>query len=140
MPHREFNDDKGGGPLGSLLIVEDEPLLAMEMSRSMEDRGWSIYGVASSVDQARGMLSDRSPPDAAILDVDLSGKDVSPLARSLRTAGVPFIFCTGYEDLRHLKDLAPHRAVRKPATAAQIFQGLRDVMHSNRLAPSPRPA
>ena len=140
MPQHEFSADGGSGQHGSLLIVEDEPLLALQMSRAMEDHGWSIYGVASSIEEANILLAERTPPDAAILDVDLSGKDVSPLARSLRCAGVPFLFCTGYEDLRHVGEFARHRTVRKPATVHQIVQGLKDVVHSARVELIPHPA
>jgi len=118
------------GEIGTLLIVEDEPLLAMQMSKSLEEFGWSILGVAGSIDEANRLLSDRKRPDVAILDVDLAGKPVFPLARSLRRLGIPFLFCTGYEDLEYVQEFANCRSVRKPATVLQIVRGLRDVVRN----------
>jgi DNA-binding response OmpR family regulator len=100
------------------------------MSRALEDHGWSIFGVAGSIEEANSLLAEPERPDAAVLDVKLAGKDVFPLAQSLRIAGIPFLFCTGYKDLCHIQDFARHRAVRKPATVHQIVQGLKDVVHS----------
>jgi PAS domain S-box-containing protein len=116
------------GGIGTLLIVEDEPLLAMQMSKSLEEFGWSILGVAGSIEEANRLLSDRARPDVAILDVDLAGMPVFPLARSLRRLGIPFLFCTGYEDLEYVQEFAHCRTVRKPATVLQIVRGLRDVV------------
>ncbi len=117
---------------GTLLIVEDEPILAMQMTRSLTEYGWSILGVAGSIEEANRLLSGRKRPDAAILDVDLAGMPVFPLARSLRRLGIPFLFCTGYEDLEYVQEFADYRSIRKPATVMQIVRGLRDVVRCAR--------
>jgi PAS domain S-box-containing protein len=119
-------DDKGG----TLLIVEDEPLLAMQLSQSLKDFGWNVLGVAGSIEDANRILADKSRPDAAILDVDLGGSPVFPLARSLRRSGIPFVFCTGYEDLEYSSEFSSCTAVRKPATVLQIVRALRDVVRT----------
>jgi PAS domain S-box-containing protein len=115
---------------GTLLIVEDEPLLAMQLSQSLKDFGWSVLGVAGSIEDANRILADKSRPDAAILDVDLGGSPVFPLARSLRRSGIPFVFCTGYEDLEYSSEFSSCTAVRKPATVLQIVRALRDVVRT----------
>jgi CheY-like chemotaxis protein len=115
---------------GTLLIVEDEPLLAMQLSQSLSDFGWSIVGVAGSVEDANRILAEKRRPDAAILDVDLGGVPVFPLARSLRRSGIPFVFCTGYEDLDYTREFADYTTVRKPATVLQIVRALRDVVRN----------
>ncbi len=115
---------------GTLLIVEDEPLLAMQLSHSLKDFGWNVLGVAGSIEDANRILHDTSRPDAAILDVDLGGSPVFPLARSLRRSGIPFIFCTGYEDLDYSSEFSSCTAVRKPATVQQIVRALRDVVRA----------
>lgn len=128
--------------IGTLLIVEDEPLLAMQMSKSLSEFGWSILGVAGSIDEANRLLSDKNAkrPDAAILDVDLAGMPVFPLARSLRKLGIPFLFCTGYEDLEYVQEFASYRSIRKPATVLQIVRGLRDVVRSAQAGLSVQPS
>jgi PAS domain S-box-containing protein len=128
--------------IGTLLIVEDEPLLAMQMSRSLEEFGWSILGVAGSIEEANRLLSDSKSkkPDVAILDVDLAGMPVFPLARSLRKLGIPFLFCTGYEDLEYVQEFASCRSIRKPATVLQIVRGLRDVVRNTQTGLSIQPS
>lgn len=123
-PSMHAEDDNGG----TLLIVEDEPLLAMQLSQSLKDYGWNVLGVAGSIEDANKILAHSARPDAAILDVDLGGSPVFPLARALRRSGVPFIFCTGYEDLEYSSEFSSCTAVRKPATVLQIVRALRDVV------------
>ncbi len=125
VPAQPIQRDSDGG---TLLIVEDEPLLAMQLSHSLKDFGWNVLGVAGSIEDANRILTDKSRPDAAILDVDLGGSPVFPLARSLRRSGIPFIFCTGYEDLDYSSEFSSCTAVRKPATVQQIVRALRDVV------------
>lgn len=135
-PSIEGDDQRGG----KLLIVEDEPLLAMQLSHSLKDYGWDVLGVAGSIEDANRILSDKSRPDAAILDVDLGGSPVFPLARSLRRSGIPFIFCTGYEDLDYSSEFSSCTAVRKPATALQLVRALRDVVRTASVQAAAHPA
>jgi CheY-like chemotaxis protein len=130
VPARQSGQTDSNSHLGTLLIVEDEPLLAMQLSRSLTEFGWSIFGVAGSIEEANRILSENRRPDAAILDVDLAGMPVFPLARSLRRLGIPFLFCTGYEDLDYVQEFAGCQTIRKPATVLQIVRGLRDVVRT----------
>ena len=68
-----------------VLVVEDEALVAMALCNDLAARGWTIVGPAASVEEAVLMLSDTSPPDVAVLDVNLGGGFVYPLAERLRT-------------------------------------------------------
>lgn len=129
-PRRSDAETEADPQGGTILIVEDEPLLAMQLSQSLEEFGWSILGVAGSVEDANRILADKKRPDAAILDVDLGGAPVFPLARSLRRSGIPFLFCTGYEDLEYSREFSNCTAVRKPATVLQIVRALRNVVRS----------
>jgi PAS domain S-box-containing protein len=144
MPITPADDDQSGGTGprsslpqksentagGTILIVEDEPLLAMQLSASLKEYGWSVLGVAGSIEDANRILADKARPDAAILDVDLGGAPVFPLARSLRRSGIPFIFCTGYEDLDYSSEFSNCTSVRKPATVLQIVRALREVVRA----------
>ncbi len=119
------NDEE---PTGNLLIVEDEPLLAMQMAQELQKLGWSIFGIAGSIDSANRLLGTSPQPDVAILDVDVGGASVFPIARALRRAGISFIFCTGFEDIGYTREFADCPVVRKPATAFQIVTALRQVV------------
>ncbi|MEO6092822.1 MAG: response regulator [Novosphingobium sp.] len=90
-----------------ILIVEDEPLLALDLEFSCEDEGAQVIGPAMSLDQALGRLENSPAIDGAILDVDLGGRDVYPVAAMLRARGVPFIFHTGHGSRTRLAELFP---------------------------------
>jgi PAS domain S-box-containing protein len=79
-----------------ILLVEDAALAAMELEAVLTDAGCAVVGPAARLDQAI-RLASREPLDGALLDVNLGGELVFPLAEQLRAAGVPFVFVSGYD-------------------------------------------
>lgn len=98
---------------GRLLVVEDEALIAMALAQDLGKLGWDIVGPAATVGEARRLLAD-TLPDAAVLDVNLRGELVYPLAEWLRARRVPFVFCSGYEHLETHSAYDQWPRVRKP--------------------------
>src|SRR5690606_30707009 len=78
-----------------VLIVEDEPLIAMTLADYLGEAGCEVVGPASSLARARVMI-DAARFDAALLDGNLSGDRVDDLAARLTQRGIPFVFITGY--------------------------------------------
>jgi DNA-binding response OmpR family regulator len=82
-----------------VLIVEDEALVAMLVEDSLLEAGAEVMGPAASVGEAllliEGAASDGGL-NAAVLDINLAGEAVSPVADRLAAMGVPFLFATGY--------------------------------------------
>ena len=82
-----------------VLVVEDEALVAMMMEDGLLDAGAEIVGPACSVSEALGII-ERTVFDGglsvAVLDINLEGAAVFPVADCLAAHGVPFVFCTGY--------------------------------------------
>lgn len=99
---------------GRLLVVEDEALIAMAVAKDLAQLGWDIVGPAATVHEARLLLQDGSLPDAAVLDVNLGGELVYPLAEWLQSQKVPFVFCSGYEHLEGGAVYEQWPRVRKP--------------------------
>lgn len=79
-----------------ILIVEDEALLAMDMQFAFEDEGVEVIGPAMSLEQALAIVHQSDAIDGAVLDVDLNGHDVYPVAARLQQRGVPLVFHTGH--------------------------------------------
>ena len=77
-----------------VLLVEDEMCLAMMVQDLLEDAGYRVVK-ASRVPGALA-LAEHESIDAAILDVNLAGTEVFPVADELRRRGVPFLFASGY--------------------------------------------
>lgn len=67
-----------------LLVVEDEYLVAEELRRDLEELGAKVVGPLPSVGDAKRLLADRESIDGAILDVNLCGEMVFPVAGALR--------------------------------------------------------
>ena len=79
----------------TIMIVEDESLVALSLQDFLSDLGYAVVGPFGRVTEALKEL-DRRPIDAAILDVNLAGEFVYPLADLLRKRNIPFVFATGY--------------------------------------------
>jgi DNA-binding response OmpR family regulator len=78
----------------SILIVEDEPLIAMMLEDFLDSLGHTVRGTCDSVDGALEEV-ERGGFDLAILDVNLKGENVWPVAARLRAKKVPFVIATG---------------------------------------------
>jgi DNA-binding response OmpR family regulator len=77
------------------LVVEDETILFLSFEDELKDLGFGSIVHARDVDEAL-LAIERDRPDLAILDVNLDGDRVFPVARKLAEAKVPFFFVTGY--------------------------------------------
>ncbi len=103
-----------------ILLVEDEPLVAMDVESQLLAAGCIVVGPAPTVERARALI-EAEPPDAALLDANLAGTSVETVADALVARGVPFAFATGYG-----REALPerHRGVpvlAKPFAPAQLL-------------------
>ena len=80
-----------------VLVVEDEMMVSMLIEDMLEDLGCKVVGPASRLEEAIE-LANTVELDCAVLDVNLGGQPIFPLADILRAKGVPFAFATGYGD------------------------------------------
>ena len=82
-------------PAASILLVEDEPVVAMSMETALRGAGWKVVGavgtLAGAVNLARSAMCN-----AAVLDVNLRGERVDEVAAILHERGIPFLFVSGY--------------------------------------------
>jgi len=78
-----------------VLIVEDEYFLAQDLADRFQELGVEVLGPAGTVAEAL-RLADSPGIDAAVLDVNLRGERVYPVADLLRQRRVPFVFASGY--------------------------------------------
>lgn len=78
-----------------VLVVEDEPIVAMDLADTLESHGCEVVGPAYDLMQAAD-LSREQALDGAVLDVNLGDEKVFPVADDLAQGRVPFCFVTGY--------------------------------------------
>jgi len=104
----------------SVLIVEDEVLIALEAEAELLRAGTRAMTRAHSIEEAERYITS-APFDVAILDVNLNGRPSFPLADLLADRGISFVFASGYSDL----DALPERwrdvpLVNKPYSTAEL--------------------
>lgn len=108
-----------------ILLVEDEYLLARQLTRALAREGASVVGCVATVAAAIDQLARLPQIDLAILDINLAGQPVYPVATELRRRNVPFLFLSGYG----LEDRDPRFAgapqLSKPITIAALLAALR---------------
>jgi len=85
------------GPLEglSILVVEDEQLVAMLVEDALIDAGATVIGPAATLASALALVAE-STPDLAVMDMNLAGTSATPIADRLAALGVPFLVATGY--------------------------------------------
>jgi CheY-like chemotaxis protein len=81
----------------AILLVEDDYFIVKALRRQFEREGATVVGPASNVADALELLRTAPRIDAAVLDVNLQGEMVFPVAAALAERGVPFVFATGYD-------------------------------------------
>lgn len=119
------------GPLQGLriLVVEDEPIIALDLAQTLSDAGAVIIGPAHKVAVAVALL-DQATPDLAVLDWRLETETASPVALRLTALGVPFLFHTSSRG----RPEAAHPGVPvidKPTRPEQLIDALRNLTHQD---------
>lgn len=101
-----------GGP-PRLLVVEDELMIRMLLEEMLAELGYTVAAEAAHIDEALP-LARNAEVDAAILDLNLNGQSVIPVADLLVERGVPFIFATGYGERGLPEAYRNHPTLQKP--------------------------
>jgi two-component SAPR family response regulator len=107
-----------------VLIVEDNYVVADALRYLIDGYEGSVTAIVPSVERAFVALAE-GPVDVAVLDINLHGPSVVPIAEHCRTHGVPFVFLTGYGDAELLPEHL-HRQPRldKPVDAERLVRTL----------------
>jgi DNA-binding response OmpR family regulator len=108
----------------SILLVEDEFLLALQLEELLQSHGGTVRGPYRTLDDAM-KAAQHDDFDFAILDINLSGTMAYPLADHLLARGVPFLFLTGYSQGNLPKQFHGVPRLNKPCDQAQLIAILR---------------
>ena len=112
-----------------VLVIEDESLVAMLLETILDDMGCSVVGPESNIDDGLRSAMGEASLDAALLDVNVAGREVFPVAEALRARGVPFVFSTGYGEAGLPDHWRGHPTIQKPFTENAIRDALMKVMN-----------
>jgi DNA-binding NtrC family response regulator len=107
-----------------VLIVEDDPIIALDLEDTIVGFGVRTVRTASNVVVALEMIADRAP-DFAVLDVGLIRETSFAIAEELASRNIPFVFVTGYGTDRVPAAFADRPRLPKPCAAQALEAALR---------------
>lgn len=105
----------------SVLMVEDEFLIADALCSAFEMEDMRVVGPFPNVASAMEALDQGAQADAAVLDVNLNGERVFPLADRLMADNVPIVLTTGYDEDAIPRDYAHLQRLQKPVHLRELF-------------------
>jgi DNA-binding response OmpR family regulator len=110
-----------------VLLVEDSGFLCFALEQTLREAGCEIVGPCSALEDAIDEASHHEL-DCALLDINLRGEMVSPLAAQLRERGVPFVLTSAYSEHDLPPGLVGELQVRKPFTDREMLESLASVL------------
>lgn len=111
-----------------ILIVEDEPLIALNLEDALLDAGFQIAGVAGKLQKALAVI-ESGGCDVAIIDTNLAGVSASPIAEALATRGLPFVVLSGYSPEQMPSELAGAPFLQKPCSPDLLVETVIGLLH-----------
>lgn len=116
-----------GGLFGfQVFVVEDELLTSLMLEDMLAEFGCILAGVAATVDEALTRILTTPEIDAAILDVNIAGRTIFPVADILVERHVPFVFSTGNPSPELARRYPASRLLAKPYAPEALAEVLRD--------------
>ena len=117
----------GAAETKNILVVEDEIMIRMLLEDMLDDLGYTIAGAVGRIDDAI-KLARTGEFDMAILDVNLNGQTVSPVAEILEERGLPFVFATGYGETGGAPGGFDAPIIRKPYDVTQVAAAVAELL------------
>jgi CheY-like chemotaxis protein len=114
-----------GFPGLQVLVVEDEALVALQLEDMLTESECGVVGPASRVHQALALLEGQRV-DAAILDLNIAGELVYPVADALGKRGLPYIFATAYEASSLEEPYQSRLVLQKPFSRRQLLEAMQE--------------
>ncbi len=116
-----------GSTSHTILIVEDEPLIAMMLEDFLDSLGHTVKGICESVAEAREAV-EQGGFDLAILDVNLKGENIWAVASEMRARGIPFVIASGGHVDPPPAEFANVPMIDKPYTIDRITPAMEDAI------------
>jgi len=117
---------------GSVFLVEDEVMIRMMVADMLEELGYKVAAEAGDIDEAL-RLARSTEFDLAILDVNVNGKVISPVADLIQAKGRPFIFATGYGSSGLPEQYRDRPALQKPFQVEALSKTIESVLRSGQM-------
>ena len=116
-------------PRGSVFLVEDEVMIRMMVADMVQELGYTVAAEAGDIGEAI-RLAQTTYFDLAILDVNVNGKLISPVADVVASRNLPFVFATGYGVEGLPEQYRQHPALQKPFRLEALQQAIDTALQS----------
>jgi CheY-like chemotaxis protein len=113
----------------SVFLVEDEVMIRMMVADMLEELGYSVAAEAGEIGEAV-KLAQSTEFDLAILDVNVNGKVITPVAELIKARNRPFIFATGYGSSGLPEEYRDRPALQKPFQLETLAQMINNALKS----------
>ena len=113
-----------------VFVVEDETLVLFNLEDILDQLGCEIAGQAMRLEQAVNLAKSVGPVDVAILDVNIGGAPVFPVAQILSERGIPMLFATGYGRDGLPAEWQGHAVIVKPYSQQDVERALTPLLAS----------
>jgi DNA-binding response OmpR family regulator len=121
-------------PRASVFLVEDEVMIRMMVADMLRELGYTIAAEAGEIGEAMH-LAETTFFDLAILDINVNGKIISPVAELLKSRNLPFIFATGYGFSGLPEEYRDRPALQKPFQIEILDQMIDTVLRGSKAQP-----
>ena len=111
-----------------ILVVEDEYLIAHDLAHDLRGLGAEVVGPIGSVEEALEAVQTEERLDGAVLDINLNGAMVFPVADALRERKIPIIFTTGYDEETIPARFGDIHRCEKPVTLIRLKRAVADAL------------
>lgn len=123
MLHQVGEHDLASVQQSRVLVVEDEPLIGLDITETLREAGYDVVGPFRVVAPAVHSLACQRVA-AAVIDLNLGTDTTRPLAAALASRGIPFIWLTGYGRDALPREYRDRPLISKPFDAATLLAGL----------------
>src|SRR3954467_9575126 len=113
----------------SVFLVEDEVMIRMMVADMLEELGYSVAAEAGEISEALRLVQS-TEFDLAILDVNVNGKVITPVAELIKARNRPFIFATGYGSSGLPEEYRDRPALQKPFQLETLAQMINSALKS----------
>ena len=120
----------------TVLIVEDDAIIAMELEDTLLEQGWDVVGPAPSVEQAVKLL-EKTLPQIALLDYNLKSEETENLARRLLDLSIPVVFLSGDTNSISTDEFGSCSVLTKPINMHEVHSALVEGVNSIETKPKP---
>jgi CheY-like chemotaxis protein len=126
-------DNPSGGALrgACILVVEDEWMVSALLVDLLQGFGCEVVGPAARIAMAIDLAATQKI-DCGLLDLNVAGELVYPVAQALSDRGIPFVFTTGYRKTQILENFRDRPLLRKPYRPQELMQILADLVNTSK--------